>query len=340
MRILVTGGAGFIGSQTAKTLAAQGIEPVVLDNLTTGHRWAVRWGPFVRGDVGDRELMRRVLRDYDIEGVVHFAAAAYVGESVYEPRKYFQNNVANTLALLDAMMEVGVGRIVFSSTCATYGIPNDLPIGEDHAQRPVNPYGGSKFFVERVLRTYGDAYGLHWVALRYFNAAGADPDGELGEEHDPETHLIPLVIAAGLGMQPGVEVFGTDYPTPDRTAIRDYVHVVDLADAHVRALGHLRDGGESLAVNLGTGGGYSVREVIAAVERVGGRPVPVREAPRRPGDPPALVANAAHARELLGWRAHHADLDSIVRSAWAWHACRFLRDRALLAEPVLAAPGD
>jgi UDP-glucose-4-epimerase GalE len=340
MRILITGGAGYIGSQTAKALAAQGIEPVVLDNLTTGHRWAVRWGPFVLGDVGDRGLMRRVLREYGIEGVVHFAASAYVGESVYEPRKYFQNNVANTLALLDAMMDTGVGRIVFSSTCATYGVPQDLPIGEDHAQRPVNPYGDSKFFVERVLRAYGDAYGLNWVALRYFNAAGADPDGELGEEHDPEPHLIPLVIGAALGSRPYVEVFGTDYPTPDGTAIRDYVHVVDLADAHVRALGHLRNGGESLAVNLGTGRGYSVREVIAAVERVGGCPVPVREALRRPGDPPALVADPARARELLGWRAQHADLDGIVRSAWAWHAYRFLRGRAPLNEPVLAVHGD
>jgi UDP-arabinose 4-epimerase len=319
MRVLVTGGAGFIGSHTAKALACAGWEPVVLDDLSMGHEWAVRWGPFVQGNVGNRDLLRQVMAEHRVEGVIHFAAHAYVGESVSEPRKYFQNNVVNTLALLDAMMDAGVRRIVFSSTCATYGQPELLPLGEDHPQRPVNPYGESKLFIERVLQAYGQAYGLRWMNLRYFNAAGADPDGELGEDHDPETHLIPLIIAAALGQRPSIDVFGTDYQTPDGTAIRDFVHVTDLADAHVRALGHLRDCGESLAVNLGTGAGHSVREVITTVERVGRRSVPVRVAPRRPGDPPALVANAQRAHSVLGWRPRFADLDVIVRTAWDWH---------------------
>ncbi|MCE3277234.1 MAG: UDP-glucose 4-epimerase GalE [Propionibacteriaceae bacterium] len=341
MRVLVTGGAGYIGSQTAKALASDGIEPVVLDNLTTGHPWAVRWGPFVSGDVGDLDLLRRILCEYRVEGVIHCAASAYVGESVLEPRKYFHNNVANTLVLLDAMLEAGVGQIVFSSTCATYGIPDDLPIDENHPQRPVNPYGDSKHFVERVLRAYGDAYGLGWVALRYFNAAGADPDGELGEEHESESHLIPLVIEAALSERQHVDVFGTDYPTADGTAVRDYIHVADLADAHVRALSYLRHGGSGLALNLGTGRGYSVREVVATVERVGGRPVPVREAPRRPGDPPALVADPTRAAQVLNWRPQHANLESIVRSAWAWRVSRFRQQRRATDEALmLAATGD
>jgi UDP-arabinose 4-epimerase len=268
MRVLVTGGAGFIGSHTCKALACAGLEPVVLDDLSMGHRGAVRWGPFIHGNVGNRSLLRQMMAEHRIEGVIHFAAHAYVGESVSEPRKYFHNNVANTLALLDAMMDVGVQRIVFSSTCATYGLPESLPIGEDHPQRPVNPYGESKLFVEKILQAYGHAYGLRWITLRYFNAAGADPDGELGEVHEPETHLIPLVIHAALGQRPWIDVFGTDYKTSDGTAIRDFIHVTDLADAHARALRHLRNGGESLALNLGTGTGYSVREVIATVERV------------------------------------------------------------------------
>jgi UDP-glucose-4-epimerase GalE len=319
-RVLVTGGAGYIGSYTAKVLASEGIEPIVLDNLTTGHRRSIQWGPFVHGDVGDRDLVRRVLRDWRVDGVVHFAASAYVGESVRKPRPYFRNNVANTLTLVEEMLDAGVSRIVFSSTCATYGIPATLPIVEDHLQWPVNPYGDSKLFVERVLRAFGDAYGLSWVALRYFNAAGADPEGALGEDHDPETHLIPLVIQAALGQRPRIDVFGTDYPTPDGTAIRDYIHVSDLADAHVRALAYLREGGRSVALNLGSGRGYSVRDVIAAVEHVGGRPVPVRETLRRPGDPPALVADSKRARELLGWQPRYADLKQIVRTAWNWHA--------------------
>jgi UDP-arabinose 4-epimerase len=341
MRVLVTGGAGYIGSQTARALSSEGIEPVVLDNLTTGQLWAVRRGPFVRGDVGDLDLLRRILSEYRVEGVIHCTACAYVGESLLEPRKYFHNNVANTLVLLDAMLEAGVGQIVFSSTCATYGIPDDLPIDENHPQRPVNPYGESKLFVERVLRAYGDAYGLRWVALRYFNAAGADPDGELGEEHEPETHLIPLVIEAALSERQHVDVFGTDYPTPDGTTVRDYIHVADLADTRARALSYLRHGDTSLALNLGTGRGYSVREVIAAVERIGMRPVPMRDGPRRAGDPPVLVADATRATQVLGWQPQHSNLESIVPSAWAWHIGRVRQQRwATDEESVLAATGD
>jgi len=276
------------------------------------------------------------MAEYRVEGVIHLAAHAYVGESVAAPRKYFKNNVTGTLALLDAMMDTGVERIVFSSTCATYGLPESLPIAEDHPQRPVNPYGDSKLFIERVLQAYGHAYDLRWITLRYFNAAGADPDGELGEDHDPETHVIPLAIAAALGQRPWIDVFGTDYPTHDGTAIRDFIHVTDLADAHVRALRHLRNGGESLALNLGTGTGYSVREVIAAVERVGRCSVPVREAPPRPGDPPALVADARRAQSVLAWQPRYADLDVIVGTAWDWQATALASLRGLTARQMVS----
>lgn len=319
MNILVTGGAGYIGSHTAKVLATSGHTPVVLDNLSNGHEWAVRWGPFERGDLGDPAWLTGVFHRHRIEAVVHFAASAYVGESMTQPRKYFHNNTVNTLHLLDAMREAGVGRIVFSSTCATYGDPQRLPIDETHPQSPVNPYGESKLFVERILHWYGQAYDLRSVALRYFNAAGADPAGEIGEVHDPETHLLPLVIDAALGTRPPVGVFGTDYPNPDGTAIRDYIHVMDLAAAHVRALDYLAAGGASTALNLGTGRGHSVREVIAAVEKVGGRPVPRRDSPRRPGDPPSLVADASRARQVLQWTPQHADIHTIVEHAWRWH---------------------
>ena len=340
MHILITGGAGYIGSHTVKSLAAAGFEPVVLDNLCTGHRWAVRWGEFIQGDIGDRDLVRQVLQDYDIRVVVHFAASAYVGESVYEPRPYFHNNVVNTLTLLDGMLDAGVDRIVFSSTCATYGVPETIPIDEAHLQRPINPYGDSKLFVEQVLRAYARAYGLHWVALRYFNAAGADLDGELGEDHDPETHLLPLIIDAALGRRDAVEIFGVDYSTPDGTAIRDFIHVADLADAHVRAMNHLLNGGESVALNLGTGVGHSVSDMVNAVERIGRCPVPVRYAPRRAGDPPTLVAAATQAREILGWTPQHADLQTIVRTAWNWHIGGLLdvrRISAPVAEFALAS---
>ena len=319
MSILIVGGAGYIGSQTAKAVAAAGLEPVVLDNLVYGHRWAARWGPLIEGHIGDRALVGRVLTEHRVTAVIHFAAYTYVGESVQDPRKYFHNNVTGTLALLDAMVDHGVRDIVFSSTCATYGEPVQVPMTEDHPQKPMNPYGESKLAVERILHWYQGAYGLRYAALRYFNAAGADPDGEIGEDHDPETHLIPLAIGAALGRTPKLQIFGTDYPTPDGTAIRDYIHVADLADAHLLALGCLQKGEKALALNLGTGKGHSVRELVATVEKVTGRQVPRVEVGRRAGDPPALVADASRAARSLRWQPKYAQLDTIVEHAFRWH---------------------
>jgi UDP-arabinose 4-epimerase len=315
--ILIVGGAGYIGSQTAKAVAAAGLEPVVFDNLVYGHEWAVKWGPMVRGDLADRALLVDVMKRHRVDAVIHFAAYAYVGESVTNPRKYYGNNLAGSLNLLDAMLDAGVRDVVFSSTCATYGEPLRVPIAEDHPQIPVNPYGETKLAVERMLHWYSGAFGVRYAALRYFNAAGADPDGEVGEVHDPETHLIPLAIEASLGAGE-LSIFGTDYPTPDGTAIRDYIHVADLADAHLRALAKLRDGAAALRLNLGTGQGHSVRAVIAAVANVTGRPVRAREVGRRPGDPPALVADARQAGEALGWKPRYAALDTIVEHAVRW----------------------
>ena len=317
--VLVTGGAGYIGSHTCKILEQRGFTPIVLDNLVHGHRDSVRWGPFVEGDISDAELVARVIDQYEIDAIVHFAAFAYVGESMQRPEKYFQNNVANTMQLLQAAIRAGVGNFVFSSTCAVYGMPETIPIHEDQEKLPVNPYGESKLFVERALHWLGGAHGLRWAALRYFNAAGADPDGELGERHDPETHLVPLVIQAALGERDSVDIFGTDYPTPDGTAIRDYIHVMDLAEAHVRALEHLMGGGESVALNLGTGKGNSVRDVIAAVERCADRPVPTVETERRAGDPAILIADASRAGEILDWTPQMSRLEQIVETAWRWH---------------------
>jgi len=319
MRILVTGGAGYIGSHTAKLLAAAGHHPVIFDDMSQGHDWAVKWGPLERGSLSDAARLAEVFASRKVEAVVHFAANALVGESMTNPTKYFRTNTLGTLNLLDAMREAGVGTIVFSSTCATYGDPVRVPIDETHPQSPVNPYGESKLMVEKLLRWFGESYGLRWMALRYFNAAGADPDGEIGEDHDPESHLIPLVIGAALGTRPPVRIFGTDYATPDGTAIRDYIHVMDLADAHLRALDRLGTGTPSQAINLGTGRGHSVREVVDTVAGVGGRAVPAVESARRPGDPPELVAAPARAREVLGWNCQYADLETIVRHAWAWH---------------------
>jgi UDP-glucose-4-epimerase GalE len=320
--VLVTGGAGYIGSHTCKALALAGFLPVTYDNLVHGHHRAVRWGPFVRGDLADRDRLARVIREHAIKAVIHFAGYAYVGESVQAPGKYFENNVSNTLGLLEAMRSNGVGSIVFSSTCATYGTPDRLPIDELHPQRPVNPYGESKLFVERALHWYGVAHELRSASLRYFNAAGADPDGEIGEDHDPETHLIPLVIETALGRRAHIDIFGTDYPTHDGTAIRDYIHVTDLADAHVRALQHLLRGGETLYLNLGTGQGHSVRDLIDAVAKFAGTPVPSRARPRRAGDPAALVADASAARRTLGWEPRHSSLTLIIETAFRWHATR------------------
>jgi UDP-arabinose 4-epimerase len=318
--VLVTGGAGYVGSHTCKALDAAGYLPVTLDDLSRGSERAVRWGPLEVVVLGDDAGIATVLDTYRPVGVIHFAALAYVGESVEDPERYYRNNVAGTLSLLHAMRTEGVDRLIFSSTCATYGTPRSLPIGEDEPQEPVNPYGRSKLMVERVLGDYDAAYGLRHVALRYFNAAGADPDGDIGEVHDPETHLVPLVIQAALGQRDQVAVYGTDYPTPDGTAVRDYVHVTDLAAAHVQALAYLMEGGASTRLNLGTGRGHSVREVIRTVERVTGNGVVAHAAPRRPGDPPVLVADARRAGDVLGWHATMSDLDTIVGTAAAWHA--------------------
>ena len=320
MSILVTGGAGYIGSHTAKVLAEAGLQPVVIDNLTRGRREAVQWGPLIEADTGDRAALDRIFIQYRIEAVLHFAAFTYVGESMRSPGMYFRNNTVNTLNLLEAMRAHGVNKIVFSSTCATYGNPLRIPIGEEHPQNPVNPYGESKRMAEYLLYWFGEIYGLRWVALRYFNAAGADPEGQLGENHDPETRLVPLAISAALGLGGTLEIYGVDYDTPDGTAIRDYLHVTDLGVAHVAALRYLDSGGASAAFNLGTGEGHSVREVISMVEKVGGQKVAVKEVGRRAGDPPSLVADPRKSAQVLGWRPVHSSLEEIVRTAWQWKA--------------------
>ena len=323
--VLVTGGAGYIGSHTCKELDSAGYSPVVYDDLSQGHRWAVRHGPLVEGDVADTRRLTAILRETNAEAVIHFAASACVGESMRDPQKYFRNNVAGTIGLLDAVKAAGVPRIVFSSTCATYGPPESPLLAEGHQQRPVNPYGASKLFVEQMLGWNAAAYGLQYVALRYFNAAGADSDGELGEAHTPETHLIPLAIRAALGQGPGLEIFGTDYQTPDGTAIRDYVHVTDLARAHVSALQYLEEGGKSDVFNVGTGIGVSVSQVIECVELATQHHVRRTAAPRRAGDPEVLVANSAKARSILGWRPQSSDIMTIVETAWRWHRKREVR---------------
>jgi len=316
--ILVTGGAGYIGSHVCKALAQAGFRPVSYDNLVNGHREAVLWGPLVEADLADAATLDRTFHRFDIAAVMHFAAFAYVGESVARPEVYFQNNVVNSLGLLEAMRRNEVRHFVLSSTCATYGLPERVPIPETAPQRPINPYGESKLMVERVLPWYGAAHGLTHATLRYFNAAGADPDGEIGEDHEPETHLIPLVLQAASGQRAEIDIFGADYPTPDGTAIRDFIHVQDLAEAHVKALQRLLAGGRSLTLNLGTGEGYSVRQVVAAAERITGRRIPRREVARRLGDPPVLIADASRARAVLGWTPLLSDLDTILQTAWAW----------------------
>ena len=318
MAILVTGGAGYIGSVTVELLTAQKEAVVVLDNLSRGHRAAVPSDVrFYQGDIGDRDLVKRITDENEIESCIHFAAFAYVGESVDQPTLYFHNNVAQGVALLDSLVSAGVNRIVFSSTCATYGEPKEVPIAETHPQNPTNPYGWSKFMIERTLEACDRAHGLKFVALRYFNAAGAT--AEHGEDHEPETHLIPNVLQTALGRLPYVSVFGNDYDTPDGTAIRDYIHVSDLASAHVAALQYLRKGGDSTAINLGTGHGYSVLELIACAREVTGRTIAINPEPRRPGDPSRLIADDRKARTVLNWYAAEDNLASIIRSAWAWH---------------------
>ena len=317
--ILVTGGAGYIGSHAAKALAGAGYTPVTFDSLATGNRWAVRWGPLEVGDILDAARLHDVFKAYRPAGVMHFAALALVGESVRAPHLYYRANVAGALNLIDACRIHDVGAFVLSSTCAIYGTPAALPIAEDAPKQPINPYGASKLMAERILADYGAAHGLRSVALRYFNAAGADPDGEIGERRDVETHLVPLALDAITGRRAPLQVLGTDYPTADGTAVRDYIHVVDLAAAHVRALDYLLAGGGSRALNLGSGRGWSVNEVIATAERVTGRRVPRTVAPRRPGDPPALVADPAAAKALLGDDlTQRSSLESIVATAWRW----------------------
>lgn len=318
MSVLVTGGAGYIGSIAVELLRRRGERVLVLDNLSRGHRAAVSPDvPLYVGDVGDASLVHEIVREHAVESCVHFAAYAYVGESVSDPARYFENNVGQGIALLGALVAGGVRRIVFSSTCAIYGIPERIPISEETPQHPTNPYGWSKFFIERTLEAYTSAYGLNFVALRYFNAAGAS--GTFGEHHEPETHLIPNVLAAARGDLPHVEIYGQDYPTPDGTAIRDYLHVEDLAEAHALALDYLRSGGRSEFINLGNGRGFSVLEVVEAGRRVTGRAVETVFSPRRPGDPPALVAAAEKARRVLGWQRARTDLEEIIRTAWRWH---------------------
>jgi UDP-arabinose 4-epimerase len=316
-KVLVTGGAGYVGSHACKALAKAGFEPVSYDNLSRGHEWAVRWGPLERGEVLDASRLQEAFAKHRPVAVMHFAALAYVGESVQKPDEYYTNNVGGSLSLLKVMRAHGVDRIVFSSTCSTYGLPQRMPIAEDHRQEPVNPYGASKLMVERMLADYDSAYGLRYAALRYFNAAGADPEGEIGEVHHPETHLIPLALMAAAGLRQ-LTVHGADYPTPDGTCVRDYVHVSDLADAHVAALRHLLSDGASCAVNLGTERGASVREVIAAAARATGNDLLPQIGQRRPGDPPELVASCQRARAILGWSPRYPDLEGQVRHAWAW----------------------
>ena len=318
--ILVIGGAGYIGSHTCKELARNGFIPVTFDNLVYGHKDAVKWGPFEYGDILDSTRMAEVLNKYRPRSVIHFAAFAYVGESVKDPGKYYVNNVAGTINILEEMRKSECNNIIFSSTCATFGVPETSPITENTRQIPINPYGRSKLMIEQILEDYDRAYAIRHVVLRYFNAAGADFDCETGEDHNPETHLIPLVIEAALGKRESVEVFGTDYDTPDGTAIRDYIHVTDLADAHVKALKLLRAGERSTHFNLGTGTGSSVHQVIDMAAKVSRRKVPVVFGPRREGDPPALVAGAAKAEQILGWSPKYSDLEQIVSSAWKWHA--------------------
>lgn len=317
--ILVTGGAGYIGSHINKMLARKGHETVVFDNLVYGHREAVKWGVLETGDLSDKKRLDELFKKYQIDTVFHFAAYAYVGESVTDPSKYYNNNVANTIHLLDVMKEHQVKQIIFSSTCATYGIPAQMPITEDTKQEPINPYGASKLMIERILSDYHQAYGMNYCCLRYFNAAGADPEGEIGESHTPETHLIPLILEVAAKKRDSVKVFGDDYPTRDGSCIRDYIHVADLADAHIRAMDYLRNGGESVCMNLGNCVGNSVLEVIEAAKEVTGKEIPAVMEGRRPGDSAILVGDVGKAKKLLGWEPRYGDIKVILEDAWKWY---------------------
>lgn len=318
MVVLVVGGAGYIGSHVNKLLNKKGYKTIVFDNLIYGHREFVKWGDFVLGDLADINQIRLCFEKYNVDAVMHFSAFAYVGESVKLPSKYYINNVANTLNLLQVMLEYGVKNFIFSSTCATYGIPEKIPIPEDHPQMPINPYGWSKLMVEQILRDYEKAYGLKYIIFRYFNAAGADPEGEIGEIHIPETHLIPLTLKVALGVEDHLKIFGTDYPTPDGTAIRDYIHVNDISEAHILGLEYLVNYGKSDVFNLGNERGFSVREVVKKVEEITGRKVKAIEWERREGDPPVLIGSSDKAKKILGWKPEYSDIETIIQTAWEW----------------------
>ncbi len=317
--ILVTGGAGYIGSHCCKELHSRGFNPITFDNLVYGYKEFVRWGDFYKGDLANPQEISSCFKQYRIDAVIHFAAYAYVGESVTDPIKYYENNVRNTIHLLRASLDHGVRCFIFSSSCATYGNPESTPIDETHRQNPVNPYGRTKLMIENILIDCDAAYGLRFNSLRYFNAAGADPDGEVGEKHNPETHLIPLILDVAAARSKDIKIFGNDYPTADGTCIRDYIHVTDLARAHVLALERLLDGAASDFFNLGIGRGYSVREVVDHVTRVTGRDIATVDVDRRPGDPPVLVASNAKARQHLNWQPEYTNLDDIIQTAWNWH---------------------
>jgi UDP-glucose-4-epimerase GalE len=333
----VTGGAGYVGAHTCKALAKSGYLPVVYDNLSTGHESFVRWGPFFNADIRDHATLREVMLSHNISAVLHFAACAYVGESVINPQKYYDNNVTGTLSLLRAMLENNTSTLVFSSSCAIYGEPNQIPIGEAAAKRPVNPYGASKLMIEQVLSDYQRAYGLRSVALRYFNAAGADPEGDIGELRDPETHLIPRAMMSIQGYLSNFEVFGSDFPTPDGTAIRDYIHVADLADAHVAALRRLECGAPRGAYNLGTGRGYSVKQVLEAITCVTGEHLQAPAGPRREGDPAELIADASLGQSELDWHPQRSELETIVTTAWAWHRHAHPKRNSVDQAPALSS---
>jgi len=323
--ILVTGGAGYIGSHAVLALQRSGYEIIILDNLVYGHQDLVETvlkTELIIGDTNDRPLLDELFSSHKIDAVMHFSAYAYVGESVTNPDKYYRNNVIGTLTLLEAMKEAGINKFVFSSTCATYGVPEIVPIPEDHPQNPINPYGATKLMVERILSDFDVAYDFKSVGFRYFNAAGADPEGLLGEDHDPETHLIPLTLLAALGKRESISIFGTDYPTPDGTCIRDYIHVTDLATAHILGLEYLLNGGQTDVFNLGNGQGFSVKEVIETAREITGKEIKVIECDRRPGDPPSLVGSGEKARSILGWNPEYPDIENIITHAWNWHQKR------------------
>jgi UDP-glucose 4-epimerase len=319
LNVLVTGGAGYIGAHCCKELYLQGYHPITIDNFVYGHKESVKWGDFYQGDIGNPDHLRDCLKKYKIDAVMHFAAYAYVGESMEDPLKYYTNNVFNTINLLNLLLGHHIKYFVFSSSCATYGNPVSVPIYEDHQRKPINPYGRTKRMIEEILEDLDAAYGLKFISLRYFNAAGADPEGDIGEKHDPETHLIPLVLDVAAAKSNAITVFGTDYQTEDGTCIRDYIHVTDLARAHILALEKLRDGSKSSFLNLGQGKGYSALEVMEKAKEGTGKAINVVNSDRRPGDPPVLVASNQKAIQQLGWKPELSNLDDIIRTAWNWH---------------------